>query len=96
MNGGVEHGYFAVTGFDLTGGDIDTCEGINSFEEAIIEVKRRINHNDNLCGTISKRDNGTYTIFIKVKTQTNPSLNTKDSWRCTNVFYGRRVVSKCS
>ena len=62
----------------------------------MIEVKQKINYNDSLCGTISKQDTGTYTIFIKIKTKTNPSWNKADFWRCTNVFYGRRVVSKGS
>lgn len=54
----------------MWGGDVQTHNGYASFEEAIIQVKKKINHNDNFCGTVRKNQDDTYTIFIKRKTIT--------------------------
>ena len=40
----IEHGYFAVTGFVMYGGDIDRKRGFATFVEALIWGKGAINY----------------------------------------------------
>lgn len=88
----IEHGYFAVTGFDLWGGDLDGQRGYSTFQETLIEVKKRINNDESKCGIIFRREDKHYDFYIKSIHKTNPS-KASNFVSYTNVFYGQRACS---
>ena len=60
----IEHGYFAVTGFSMHGGDIHRKGGFAIFEEALIWAKGAINYDESKCATILRVEN-VYTVYVK-------------------------------
>ena len=90
----VQHGYFALAGLDMTGGDLFSETGYETFEEALIEAKQKISYDSNKCVGIIKHNN-IFSLFIKLKNLTNPSVRADKqddvSWKCTTILYGRRM-----
>ena len=86
-----EYGYFASTGFDMLGGDIETIPNFATFDEALIAVKGKINLNANRCGVVRQEKDGRFTALIKEKLKTNP-IEQNTYWLCTNIFFGRPMI----
>jgi hypothetical protein len=90
----VQYGFFAVNGFDMWGGDLERESQYASFEEAVIEVKKRINYDEHRCGMITEKKDG-FRFYIKAPSQASPSKDQKHHANYTNIFYGKRFkVSK--
>ena len=85
----IEHGYFAVTGFMMYGGDIEQKKGFATFEEALIWAKGAINYDESKCATVI-REKDVYDISVKKCNKTSPNKN-QNTWKeVSNIFYGKR------
>jgi hypothetical protein len=89
----VVHGYFVISDLNMLGGDLERVQGIETYEEAVAELKKKINYDHNRCGLVEKGNYG-YNIALKLAAQTNPSKS--NHYKATSIFYGKRLnVLKC-